>query len=74
MKASLAIQNKTIPPNLLFNNLNPDIEPFYTQLSIPTKAFPWPEVPEGSPRRASVNSFGKSNRNLYIQKEDLTFN
>jgi hybrid polyketide synthase / nonribosomal peptide synthetase ACE1 len=59
MKASLALQHKVIPPNMLFNKLNPAIEPFFSGLNIPTSASPWPTVPQGQPRRASVNSFGK---------------
>lgn len=59
IKASLAMQHGIIPPNLHFNKLNPAIEPFYTHLKIPTTATPWPTVPAGQPKRASVNSFGK---------------
>lgn len=60
LKGSLALQQKTVPPNLLFNQLNPSIKPFYAGLQVPTEARPWPKVPEGCPRRVSVNSFGKS--------------
>ncbi|KAI1312188.1 thiolase-like protein [Xylaria venustula] len=58
LKGSASIQNGTIAPNLLFNRLNPDIEPFYHGLEVATKRIQWPELPEGAPRRASVNSFG----------------
>lgn len=59
LKASLSLQASVIPPNLLFHTLNPDLAPFYGPLKIPTAALPWPSLPEGTPRRASVNSFGK---------------
>ena len=59
LKGSLALQHGIIPPNMLFNSLNPSIEPFYESLQVPTEAKMWPTVPEGSPRRVSVNSFGK---------------
>jgi hybrid polyketide synthase/nonribosomal peptide synthetase ACE1 len=59
LKASLSIQNGTIPPNMLFNELNPAIEPYYGFLQIPTTAKQWPKLPPGVPRRASVNSFGE---------------
>jgi len=60
IKASLAIQNAVIPPNLLFNQLSPAVEPFYKpNLEIATQARPWPHLPHGVPRRASVNSFGE---------------
>ena len=60
LKGSLALQHSTIPPNLLFDRLNPSIEPYYTGLQVPIDAKPWPKVPEGDPRRVSVNSFGTS--------------
>lgn len=58
LKASLAVKNATIPLNLHFNVLSPTIEEFYTNMHIPTVARSWPTLPPGSPRRASVNSFG----------------
>lgn len=58
LKASLAVQHGLIPPNLLFDELNPEILPFYGNLEVPTKLKPWPQLPYGQPRRASVNSFG----------------
>jgi len=57
LKASLALQHATIPPNMLFNTLNPAIEPFYHNLEIPVTSQPWPK---SDVRRVSVNSFGKS--------------
>lgn len=58
IKASLAVRHGIIPPNLLSNKLHPGISPFYTNLEVPTGLKAWPELPEGTPRRASVNSFG----------------
>lgn len=58
LKASLALQQASVPPNLLLENLNPRIKPFTTQLRVPTSLTPWPAVEAGHPRRASVNSFG----------------
>ncbi|KAK4119459.1 putative polyketide synthase [Parathielavia appendiculata] len=65
LKATLAIRHGTVPPNLLFNRLNPALEPFTKFLRIPTACEPWPEVPEGQPRRASVNSFGFGGANAH---------
>lgn len=59
LKASASIQNGYIPPNLLFNRLNPAIEPVYKGLQVPTRPVSWPILPKGVPRRVSVNSFGK---------------
>lgn len=55
---SLALRNGIIPPNMHFNTLNPNIEPFYQHLEVPTKCVPWPRTYPGQPRRASINSFG----------------
>ena len=56
LKASLAVQHGIIPANMLFTDLNPDIEPYYGFLQIPTTAKLWPALPPGVPRRVSVNS------------------
>ena len=64
IKASLAVQNGIIPPNMHFQNLNPSIKPLYSGLCVPTSAQPWPDT-AGSPRRASVNSFGFGGTNAH---------
>lgn len=59
LKASLALQHESIPPNLLFDNLSETVAPFYKRLEIATSATPWPKLPGASTTlRASVNSFG----------------
>ncbi|KAI0106406.1 hypothetical protein GGR51DRAFT_517601 [Nemania sp. FL0031] len=70
LKASLALQNSIIPPNILFRCLNPRIEPFYDNLRIPVSLTPWPTVPGGNPRRASVNSFGFGGANAHAILEN----
>lgn len=47
LKASLALQNSTIPPNLLFNKLSDRVAPFYGNLEIAREAKPWPELAPG---------------------------
>jgi hybrid polyketide synthase/nonribosomal peptide synthetase ACE1 len=64
LKASLALKHAIIPPNLLLNRLNPDVAPFYTNMRILQTAQPWPAIPEDTPRRASVNSFGTLSAHL----------
>ncbi|KAH8669587.1 polyketide synthase [Tricladium varicosporioides] len=66
LKASLAIQNGSIPANMHFDRLNPAIEPFYHHLRVPVDCEAWPEVPDGVPRRASVNSFGFGGTNAHL--------
>ncbi|KAJ5188310.1 Acyl transferase/acyl hydrolase/lysophospholipase [Penicillium cf. griseofulvum] len=65
MKASSMIQAGAFAPNLLFETLNPKIEPFYKGLHVPTSLTPWPTLPEGVPRRVSVNSFGFGGTNSH---------
>ena len=71
LKTSLAIQNATIPPNMLFNELSPAVSPFYGSLKIPTHSIPWPGLPSGVPRRASVNSFGFGGSNAHVILESF---
>ncbi|GAP93361.2 putative lovastatin nonaketide synthase protein [Rosellinia necatrix] len=65
LKGSASIQQGFIAPNLLFNRLNPTIEPFYKGLQVATHLTAWPELPEGVPRRVSVNSFGFGGSNAH---------
>ncbi|KAI0476063.1 hypothetical protein GGR56DRAFT_674565 [Xylariaceae sp. FL0804] len=65
LKASLAVQHGRIPANLHFHKLNPKIEPFYTNLRIPTETTSWPALPKGAKRRVSVNSFGFGGTNAH---------
>ncbi|KAJ5971601.1 PKS-NRPS protein [Penicillium vulpinum] len=65
VKASEAVRRGVIPPNMLFETLNPDVLPWVNRLQVPTVALPWPTVADGSPRRASVNSFGFGGTNAH---------
>ena len=65
LKAMLAIQHSSVPPNLLFDNLSPSVAPFYDNLEILQTAIPWPDVPKNQPKRASVNSFGFGGTNAH---------
>ncbi|GLA56737.1 type I Iterative Polyketide synthase (PKS) [Aspergillus tubingensis] len=71
LKASLAIQHGVIPPNLPFNRLNPLVAPYTSHLQFPTQALPWPDLPSGSPRRVSVNSFGFGGTNAHVVLESF---
>ncbi|KAE8824524.1 hypothetical protein PTNB85_09288 [Pyrenophora teres f. teres] len=70
LKASLAVQHGVIPPNMLFENLNPRIAPFYQNLRILREPQSWPAIKPGLPRRASVNSFGFGGTNAHIIVEE----
>ncbi|KAH8820161.1 putative polyketide synthase [Xylogone sp. PMI_703] len=64
LKASLALQNGYIPPNLLFNVLSNSVAPFYKNVEILRKVKQWPSTEDGI-RRASVNSFGFGGANAH---------
>lgn len=72
LKAIWSVKHALIPPNLHFENLNPDVKPNYTHLQIPTALTPWPALPPGEPRRASVNSFGFGGTNSHAIVESYT--
>ncbi|KAJ6789492.1 hypothetical protein PWT90_00293 [Aphanocladium album] len=65
LKASAMVRHGVVYPNLLFKHLNPDIIPFYNGLHVPTEQMPWPQLPNGVPRRVSVNSFGFGGSNAH---------
>lgn len=64
LKASLAMRHQLIPPNMLFEDLNPAVTPFYNNLQLVTKLMPWPKF-TGTVLRTSVNSFGFGGTNAH---------
>ncbi|KAK8103678.1 uncharacterized protein PG998_010711 [Apiospora kogelbergensis] len=71
IKASLSLQSGELPPNLLFDKLNPNITPFYQNLKILSAAQPWPKLPGNGARRISVNSFGFGGANCHAILESV---
>ncbi|KAI0199478.1 beta-ketoacyl synthase domain-containing protein [Astrocystis sublimbata] len=71
LKVVQAMKNRSIPPNLLLNRLNPQVAPWYRHLQIPQTLTPWPEMEQGQRRRASVNSFGFGGTNAHVIVEDF---
>jgi len=65
LKANLAMKNRTVPPNLHLQTLNPKVAPFYSNLKVPILLTPWPLNPTGQPLRSSVNSFGFGGTNAH---------
>ncbi|KAK7713252.1 Type I Iterative PKS [Diaporthe eres] len=55
LKAILVLEKGIIPPNALFETLNPDIDAERYHIAVPIKSIVWPN--QGL-RRVSVNSFG----------------
>ncbi|KAL6364627.1 hypothetical protein LRP88_01747 [Fusarium phalaenopsidis] len=73
IKVLLMLKHQAVPPNMLFNELNPKIAPYYGPgaLQIATKRQLWPARPAGTPMRASVNSFGFGGTNAHVIIEAL---
>ncbi|KAA8649567.1 hypothetical protein EYZ11_005806 [Aspergillus tanneri] len=72
LKALLAVQHGVIPPNLLLNKISPQVAPYTSHLRVPTKLIPWPDLPAGTPRRASVSSFGFGGANAHVILESFS--
>ncbi|XPS73997.1 Mycolipanoate synthase [Ascochyta lentis] len=62
IKAVLALESRTVIPNIKFNEPNPKI-PWNRNLVVPTEPLPWPA---GVHERMSINSFGLGGSNVHI--------
>lgn len=65
IKTTMAIEKAKIPPQMHFENPNPDILFDEWRLRVPTSEVDWPSHPNG-PRRASVSSFGFGGANAHV--------
>ncbi|KAK2596769.1 hypothetical protein QQS21_006164 [Conoideocrella luteorostrata] len=63
IKAVLALEHKTVPPNIKFDTPNPDIQFEKYNLTVPTEPVPWPT---GRQERVSVNNFGIGGVNAHV--------
>ncbi|KAI1828708.1 hypothetical protein F4861DRAFT_535124 [Xylaria intraflava] len=63
LKCIMALENKTIPPNIKFKTPNPNIPFARGGLRVPTDAIPWPKDRD---ERVSVNSFGVGGANAHV--------
>lgn len=62
IKAILSLENRVIPPNIFFDEPNPNIPFKEAGLQVPIEATPWPE---GRSERISVNCFGIGGSNAH---------
>lgn len=69
LKASLALQHRQTPPNLLFHEPNPALLSYLGSLEVPVRAQEWPPVQGNTPQLASVNSFGFGGTNAHCLLE-----
>jgi acyl transferase domain-containing protein/NADPH:quinone reductase-like Zn-dependent oxidoreductase/acyl carrier protein len=63
IKTVLALEHRTIPPNLHFETPNPKIDFAKLRLRVPTRPEPWPE--HAGAAGAAVNSFGYGGTNAH---------
>lgn len=63
IKAVLALENCTIPPNIKFSSPNPKIPFEDRRLVVPVEPTPWPESRQ---ERISINSFGIGGSNAHV--------
>ncbi|KAG8417127.1 putative Hybrid PKS-NRPS biosynthetic cluster [Metarhizium acridum] len=71
IKTTMALEKNCIPPNMHFNTPNPKIDFEKWKITIPTKLVEW-KVPDGVPRRASINSFGYGGTNAHVILEEYS--
>jgi len=69
IKVALALQHRTIPPHLHLKQPNPLIAWNEIPITVPTVSTPWGSA-GGTPRRASVSSFGFSGTNAHVVLEE----
>ncbi|KAI5468189.1 putative polyketide synthase [Mariannaea sp. PMI_226] len=62
IKSVMALENKTILPNIKFEKPNPNI-PWDRNLHVPIEPLRWPE---GARERISINSFGLGGSNVHM--------
>ncbi|KAI1171055.1 hypothetical protein F4777DRAFT_591503 [Nemania sp. FL0916] len=67
VKAILMLEKGEIPPNALFEEINPKIDVDSLHICIPVKSLPWPC---NGLRRISVNSFGFGGTNAHVILDD----
>jgi acyl transferase domain-containing protein/NADPH:quinone reductase-like Zn-dependent oxidoreductase/acyl carrier protein len=68
IKAVMSLRRQKIPGNLHFTEWNPDISPDGTRFYVPTELREWSA--SGSPRLASVSSYGFSGTNVHVVLEE----
>ncbi len=70
-KTIMALHHKVLPPTIKINQPNPKLNIETSAFYLNTKARPWVRSP-GTPRRASVSSFGFGGSNFHVTLEEYT--
>ncbi|ETS78082.1 hypothetical protein PFICI_10144 [Pestalotiopsis fici W106-1] len=67
LKSVMILERGIIPPNALFEKINPRIDPDALHIAVPTESIDWPT---NDLRRISVNSFGIGGTNGHAVLDD----
>lgn len=67
IKSILILEKGIIPPNALFEKINPDIDVDFYHTEVPSESVVWPT---SGLRRVSVNSFGFGGSNTHVVLDD----
>ncbi|KAF2638710.1 polyketide synthase PksD [Massarina eburnea CBS 473.64] len=67
LKCTLILERGLIPPQALFQKMNPKINARFYNIQVPTKCTPWPST---GLRRVSINSFGFGGSNGHMILDD----
>ncbi|KAF2260237.1 polyketide synthase PksD [Lojkania enalia] len=67
LKCTLMLERGLIPPQALFQKMNPKINAKFYNIQVPTKCTPWPT---SGLRRISINSFGFGGSNGHMILDD----
>ena len=65
IKVAQALKRGVIPPNMLFEKLNPKLLHLTSNLKVADEEQSWPRLPSNVPRRASLNCFGFGGTNAH---------
>ena len=70
VKTALALHHKVLPPTIHFEQHNPACALEGSSFRVQTELEPWPEPPDGAPRRAGVSAFGFGGTNFHVVLEE----
>jgi malonyl CoA-acyl carrier protein transacylase len=70
LKAALALHHRLLPPTIHFEVHNPACALEGSSFRVQTELEPWPDPPDGAPRRAGVSAFGFGGTNFHVVLEE----
>ncbi len=68
IKTTLALSHQQLPPQLYYEQPNPEVDLRHSPFYVNTNLAPWPR--KQTPRRAGINSFGLGGTNVHMVLEE----